>query len=74
MIVHNNSLILGDRSVWSINGSFGLEEKTFSISYSKANTKFCMSFHYNGDDSYLFVNGKEIYKFKVDNKNVNFLT
>ena len=33
-----------------------------------------MSFHYNGDDSYLFVNGKEIHKFKVDIKNVNFLT
>ena len=30
--------------------------------------------HYKGDNSYLFVNGKEIYKVKADNKNVNFLT
>ena len=30
--------------------------------------------HYNDDNSYLFVNGKEIFKFKSDNKNVNFPT
>ena len=33
-----------------------------------------MSLHYNGDNSYLFVNGKEIFKFKADNKKVNFPT
>ena len=26
--------------------------------------KFCLNLHYNGSNSYLFVNGKEIYKFK----------
>ena len=31
-----------------------------------------MSLHYSGDKSYLFVNGKEIYKFKADNEIVNF--
>ena len=33
-----------------------------------------MSLHCNTDNSYLFVNGKEIFKFKVDTKNVNFST
>ena len=33
-----------------------------------------MSFHYNGDNSYLFVNGKELIKFKADNKNLYFPT
>ena len=33
-----------------------------------------MSLHYDADNSYLFVNGKEILKFKVDNKNVYFPT
>ena len=33
-----------------------------------------MSLHYNADISYLFVNGKEVFKFKADNKNVNFPT
>ena len=29
---------------------------------------------YHADDNYLFVNWKEIFKFKADNKNVNFST
>ena len=31
-----------------------------------------MSLHYNAENSYLFFTGKEIIKFKADNKNVNF--
>ena len=31
-----------------------------------------MSLHYNDNNSYLFLNGKEIFKFKANNKNVNF--
>ena len=56
-----------------LDGSFGRSNGT-SINLSKANTKFCLSLHYNDDNSYLFVNGKEIFKFKGDNKNVNFPT
>ena len=33
-----------------------------------------MSLHYNADNSYLCINGKEICKFKVGNKTVNFST
>ena len=33
-----------------------------------------MRFYYTGDISYLFGNGKENFKFKADNKNVNFPT
>ena len=53
---------------------FGSTEKKFSINFTKANTKFCLSLHYNANNSYLFVNGKEIFKFKADNKNINFPT
>ena len=31
-----------------------------------------MSLHYNADNSYFFVNRKEIFKFKAGNENVNF--
>ena len=72
--IKNNFLILGERDTFGINGSFGAPEKKFSINFSDANTKFCLSLHYNGDNSYLFVNGKEIFKFKADYKNVNFAT
>ena len=49
-----------------------MHQKKNDISFSKAKTKFCLSFHYNSDNSYLFVNGKEIYEFKTSNEIVNF--
>ena len=39
-------------------------EKMYSIIFTKKK-KFCSSLHYNGADSYLFVNGTEIIQFKV---------
>ena len=68
----NNFLVLGEGPTYVINGRFGSPEKKFSINFTKSNTKFCLSWHCNADNSYLFVNGKEIFKFKADNKNVNF--
>ena len=70
----HNFLILPECLTLVINGSFGSLEKTFSINFTKENTKFCLSLHYNADNSYLYVNGKEIFKFKAANKNVNFPT
>ena len=43
----------------------------YSINFTKENTKFCLSLHYNAADSYLFVNGTEIIKFKVKDSEIN---
>ena len=40
-------------------------EKIYKINFTKVNPKSCLSLHYNGEDSYLFVTGTEIYIFKV---------
>ena len=40
-------------------------EKLYSINFTENTKKFCLSLHYNGDNSYLFVNGTEIHKFKA---------
>ena len=64
----NKFLILGKSK------SKGVPEKKFSTSFTKANSKFCLILHYEADNSYLFVNTKEIFKFKANNKNVIFLT
>ena len=40
-------------------------EKLYSIDFTKENTKFCLSLHYSGANSYLFVSGAEIIKFKA---------
>ena len=36
----------------------------YSINFTVTKNKFCLSLHYNGGNSYLFVNGTEIIKFK----------
>ena len=40
-------------------------EKMYSINFTVTKKKFCLSLHYNGANSYLFVNGTEMYKFKA---------
>ena len=45
-------------------------EKMYSINFSEWHTKFCLSLHYNGANSYLFVNGKEIHKFKAKDSEI----
>ena len=46
-------------------------EKLYSINFTKKNTKFCLSLHYNGANSYLFVNGTEIIKFKAKDSEIS---
>ena len=40
-------------------------EKMYSLTFAVDNKEFCLSLHYNGDSSYLFVIGKEINNFKA---------
>ena len=42
----------------------------YTISFTVAKNKFCLSLHYNGANSYLFVNGTEIYKFKAKDSEI----
>ena len=43
----------------------------YSINFTVTGKKFCLSLHYNGANSYFFVNGTEIITFKAkDSENV----
>ena len=66
---NKNILILG------VGPTQGLEhtltpEKMYSINFAITKKKFCLSLHYNGVNSYLFVNGTEIYKFKAKESDI----
>ena len=37
----------------------------YSLNFTVDNKIFCLSLYHNGDNSYLFVNGKEVIKFKA---------
>ena len=45
-------------------------EKMYSINFIVTKEKFCLGLHYNGANSYLFVNGSEIYKFKAKDSEI----
>ena len=69
MIIKKDILILG------IGPTQGLEhtltaEKIYSINFTVTKKKFYFSLHYNGANSYLFVNGTEIYKFKAKDSEI----
>ena len=43
----------------------------YSINFTEKNKIFCLTLDYDGANSYLFVNGTEIYKFKAkDSENI----
>ena len=45
-------------------------EKIYSINFTVTRKRFSLNFHYNGTNSYLFVNGTEIYKFKAKSSEI----
>ena len=60
----NNIYVMGDLFAQGINDTTLYAEKVYSQNFSQASKKFVLSLHYNGDNSYLFVNGKQELKFK----------
>ena len=42
----------------------------YSINFTVTKKRFCLSLHYNGANSYLFVNGTKIYKLKAKDPEV----
>ena len=47
-------------------------EKNYSVDFTENNKKFCLSLHYKGASSYLFINGKKIIKFKATDSETEF--
>ena len=56
-------LVLGKGFIQGLDNTTIYAEKLYSIKFTKTNTKICLSLHYNGENSNLFVNGTEIHKF-----------
>ena len=54
----NNIYVMGNLFVQGINDMTLYAEKVYSQNFTQTSKKFVLSLHYNGDDSYLFVNGK----------------
>ena len=61
---------MGKDFVQGINETTLYVDKVYSQNFSQPSKKFVLSLHYNGNDSYLFVNGKQELKFKCKTENL----
>ena len=66
----NNIYVLGYFLVQGINDTSIYAEKLYSKNFTEPNKKIVLSLHYNGDNSYLFVNGIRELKFKAKNDQI----
>ena len=65
-----NILVLGKDFVQGLDNTTTYEEKLYSINFTENNKKFCLSLHYKETNSYLFVYGTELHKFKTKNSEI----
>ena len=61
----NNIYVMGKDYIQKINDTTIYAEKMFYRNFTDPGHKFVLSLHYNGDNSYLFVNGKQELKVKT---------
>ena len=62
-------LVLGRGPTQGLESTLTVEKK-YSINFTITKNKFCLSLHYNGGNSYLFVNDTEIIKFKAKDSEI----
>ena len=60
----NHIYLMGTGLTQGINDTTIYAEKNFYRNFTDPGEKFVLSLHYNADDSYLFVNGRQELKFK----------
>ena len=61
----NHIYLMGTGLTQGINDTTIYAEKNFYRNFTDFGKKFMLSLHYNGDDSYLFVDGRQELKFKA---------
>ena len=61
----NNIYVMGEAFVQGINDTTIYTEKKFHRNFTDPGKKFVLSLHYNGDNSYLFANGRQELKFRA---------
>ena len=69
MIIKKDILVFGTGPTQGLQHTL-TAEKLYSINFTETKKKFCLSLHCNGANSYLFVNGKEIVKFKAKDSEI----
>ena len=63
-------LILGKDPTQGVDDTTFTAEAQYSVNFSRSNRKNCLSMHYNGNNSFLYVNAIKIYRFKAKDSEI----
>ena len=69
MIIKKDILVLGKGPAERLEHTL-TAEKMYSINFTVTKKKFFLSLHFNGANSYFFVNSIEIYEFKAKDSEI----
>ena len=65
-----NALILSEGATQGLDDTTLTAEAKYPINFTQPGKRFVLSIHYNGSNSYLFVNATKIYQFKAKDSKV----
>ena len=63
-------LILGKGSTKRLDSTTLTAEAKYPINFTQSGKRFILSLHYNGSNSFLFVNATKVYQFKAKNSEI----
>ena len=67
-------LILGKGPTQGLDGTTFTAESKYPITLMQSRKSFALSLHYNGSNSFLFVNVTEVYQFKAKSSEIKDYT
>ena len=65
-----DTLILGERPTQGLDDTKLTADTKYLINFTQSNRRFVLSLHYNGSDSFLFVDATKIYQFKAKDSKI----
>ena len=65
-------LMLGEGPTEGLNDTTLTAEAKYPINFTQSGTIFALSLHYNGRNSFLFVNATKLYQFKAKDSKLNY--
>ena len=63
-------LILGERPTKGLDDTTLTAEAKYPINFTQSGKRFVLSLHYNGSNSFLFVNATKVYQFKAKDSEI----
>ena len=70
ILIKTNILVLGKNVIQGIDDTTIYAEQLHSTNFTGTDKTFYLRLHYNGDNSYLFVNSKRQANFKAANSEI----